>query len=467
VYNLLVVATIRSGLLFAIPLSYILPIALTAQNSPHGPVIRVQVDSVLVPVVVRDPKGQVASDLTKDDFQIFDNGKLISISGFAIEKRAEIYSRRASEPLNSAPQVSNRLAGAQASASVPTRFIVFVFDNLHLSVAELMRVEKAASSIFTETMTETDMAAVVSLSGMNSGLTHDTAKLQEAVSKIRVQQVLRHDDHACPNIDYYQADLIQNKRSEMALEAAEADFITCANLVGQSPNMVEAFVRSAASKSLINGENDMYVTLTNIREIVKKMCTLSGERTLILISPGFFAQTSSAMAEKSQILDIAARCNVTVSAIDARGLYTTVIDASEQGGSSGQDLMTGGRAQRHSDEMNFNEDVMSELAEGTGGKFFHNNNDLENGLKTLAAAPEVVYLLAISLETVKHDGSYHSLKVKVGKKGLKTQARRGYFAPEKEKPKKSPLTPGYSRETGHVLFRNSTFPISALIRTLG
>ena len=87
--------------------------------------------------------------------------------------------------------------------------------------------------------------------------------------------------------------------------------------------------------------------------------------------------------------------------------------------------------------MNFNEDVMSELAEGTGGTYFHNSNDLENGLKSLAAAPEVVYLLAISLKDVKHDGSYHSLKVRVAKQGLKIQARRGYFAPDKEKPLKS------------------------------
>jgi len=223
----------------------------------------------------------------------------------------------------------------------------------------------------------------------------------------------------------------------LALEAAEVDFVTCAHLVGQSQNMVETFVRSAAAQSLVNGENDMTVTLTNIRQIVKNMATLPGERALILISPGFFTQTSGAMAEKSQILDFAARYNVTISSIDARGLYTTVMDASERGGSSGRDLITGEHAQYKSDEMNFNEDVMSELADGTGGTYFHNNNDLENGLKSLATAPEVVYLLAISVKDVKHDGSYHTLKVKVGQKALKTQARRGYFAPVKEKPKKN------------------------------
>jgi len=31
---------------------------------------------------------------------------------------------------------------------------------------------------------------------------------------------------------------------------------------------------------------------------------------------------------------------------------------------------------------------MAELADGTGGTYLHNNNDLENGLKTLAASPQ-------------------------------------------------------------------------------
>ena len=418
------------------------PAPLPAQTPQQAPTIRVQVDSVFVPVVVRDAKGQTAKDLTQNDFQVFDNGKAVSNFGFAIEKRAEIYSTKAAQSKATAPQIAGQpppptLGQPATVPPPPSRFIVFVFDNLHLDHAELLRVRLAASKLFSQMLAETDMAAVVALSGQNSGLTRDTAKLQEALNKIQVQQILRHDDRACPNIDYYQADQIQNKRSELALEAAEADYVSCAHLVGQSPNMVESFVRSAAAQSLAQAENDFSATLTNLRQIVERMGNLSGERTLILISPGFFAQTPSAMAAKSRILDIAARRNVTISAIDARGLYTTVMDASERGGSSVRDLVTGEHAQNRANDMNQNEDVMAELADGTGGTFFHNNNDLENGLKTLAATPEVVYLLALSLKDVKHDGSYHSLKIKVDKKGLKTQSRRGYFAPNKDKPTNS------------------------------
>ena len=40
-----------------------------------------------------------------------------------------------------------------------------------------------------------------------------------------------------------------------------------------------------------------------------------------------------------------------------------------------------------------NEDVMAELAEGSGGTFFHNSNDLEGGLQRLTVVPEWVYLM--------------------------------------------------------------------------
>jgi VWFA-related protein len=308
-----------------------------------------------------------------------------------------------------------------------------LFDDLHLEAGDLLQVQRVATKMLAEPLADTDMAAVVSLSGMNSGLTRDRATLQEAVMKIKMQPLYRHDDRACPNIDYYQADLIVNKRNEQALELAENDYISCAHLQGQPPNMVETVVKSEAAHSLATGEHDVWATLASLRELVRKMGTLPGQRTLILLSPGFLTLTPEAMAEKSQILDLAAQTNVTISAMDARGLYTIEMDASQRGGSSMLDIMTGEHSQYHGDTMNLDEDVMAELADGTGGTYFHNSNDLEGGLKNLTQAPEYIYILEFSLGNVKRDGAYHRLQVKLDQGGLKIQARRGYFAPNPDK----------------------------------
>jgi VWFA-related protein len=127
---------------------------------------------------------------------------------------------------------------------------------------------------------------------------------------------------------------------------------------------------------------------------------------------------------------------VTISALDTRGLYTTNMDASKRGVASMRDLMTGEMAEYHSETMNLSEDVMAEFANGSGGKFFHNNNELEGGFKELTQAPEYLYILEMSLDKVKSDGTYHRLKVKVDGDALKVEARRGYFAPRAVKKKK-------------------------------
>jgi hypothetical protein len=71
------------------------------------------------------------------------------------------------------------------------------------------------------------------------------------------------------------------------------------------------------------------------------------------------------------------------------------------------------------------------LADGTGGVFFHNNNDLDEGFRRVAEAPAYSYVLAFAPQKLKLDGSFHSLKVTLkNPQKLSLQARRGYYAPK-------------------------------------
>jgi hypothetical protein len=74
---------------------------------------------------------------------------------------------------------------------------------------------------------------------------------------------------------------------------------------------------------------------------------------------------------------------------------------------------------------------MAELADGTGGTFFQNSNDLDNGFRRVAAAPEYFYVLGFFPRNLKLDGRFHSLKVALNtREKLTLQARRGYYAPK-------------------------------------
>ena len=56
-------------------------------------------------------------------------------------------------------------------------------------------------------------------------------------------------------------------------------------------------------------------------------------------------------------------------------------------------------------------DILATLANGTGGTFFHNNNDMDEGLRRLSEAPEDYYILGFTPQNLKTDGKFHTLKV--------------------------------------------------------
>jgi len=163
-----------------------------------------------------------------------------------------------------------------------------------------------------------------------------------------------------------------------------------------------------------------FVSFASLREIIKRMTVAPGERTIMFISPGFNNMAPEFLQETTDVQERAIKANVIISTLDARGLYTDpAFDAAPHG--------RGATLSAAIDRAN----VLAELADGTGGTFFQNSNNLDEGFRRLADAPEYVYLLGFSPQNLKADGSYHSLKValKMGG-GATVQARRGYYAPQ-------------------------------------
>lgn len=398
----------------------------TANSSP---VIRSRVDEVLVPVVARDALGNAVGTLTKEDFQVLDDGRPQLITGFTLVKRA-----------GEAAGVSPSTPGPNSARIAPPppspaqRFVVFLFDDLHLSSSDLVQAAEATSKVLDRSLPPSDTAAVLATSGANSGLTRDRAKLQNAILNLKVNNLYHHNGHDCPNVDYYQGDLIVNKSDQKALRAATEDALTCASLDPSMASVAARMAQQAAQRAVATGEQDFRTTLAFLRLVVSKLGALPGQRVLILVSPGFLTLGTEATALKSQILDLASQFNVTISAIDARGLYTTGLDASQQGGGSPVDALL--QTQYLQASKTSSENILMELADGTGGTYFHNSNNLEAGFRSLLSGPAYLYLLAFSVANVRPNGAYHDLKVKVNQGGLTLQARRGYFALKPEKTNK-------------------------------
>lgn len=398
-----------------------------------GPPIQLNVDRVLVPVVVRDKEGRTVADLKKEDFQVFDEGKSRPVSGFVVEKRSSVGSHGAiATESDQHPPAQDK--AAIPSSILPERVTVLLFDDLHLSYEDIAHSTKAASQVLDDTLSGSDVAAVVSASGsVNSGLTRDQAKLQEALKSLRPQETYRSSAADCIYISYYQANLIVEQSDAEARSDAVHQVLHCNPGINPQTdiNQAERLADSAAMRALNTGRQDVLVTYAAIKEFVRRMANLPGQRTLILVSSGILPLDQQSRTEESHVMDLAAESNVTISALDARGLYTSSLTASDNLRGRIPDQVSDYRRT----SMKLAEDAMGELADGTGGTFFHNSNDLDAGFKAITEAPAVVYALEVPLDGVKANGSYHRLTVKVDREGMHVQARRGYFMPRPEKRK--------------------------------
>jgi VWFA-related protein len=195
----------------------------------------VEVPELLVPVVVRDKQGHAVGNLGKGDFTVLDQGKARAITGFSVMKSALAGSTaQAADPAR--PAVSG---DAPAPSAAPDRFIVFLFDDRHLTSSDLAITQKAATGMLDEPLAATDHAAVLSLTGANSGITSDRAVPQSAIMKLTVHQASQHAKEDCPDVDYYSADKIINQHDPMEFQVAVLKAKACSSLKIFQPDSSE------------------------------------------------------------------------------------------------------------------------------------------------------------------------------------------------------------------------------------
>jgi len=418
--------------------------------------IKVQVNLVLVRAVVKDSTGKIIPDLKPQDFQIFDNGKLQKISSFNVETAEKTESSTASPAQGKAEgsgpvtEKAEAQPGTATSPVMPNRFVALVFDDLHLKVADAMAVHAASEKLFAS-LTPTDRVAIYSTEGdVQQDYTDDTATLRKTLAAIVPHTSIDEGHHECPDISYYQADLILNRHDETAILAAktEADFNKCSGSgLTQSGALLtsinDQFLSAIARRVLQEGDQRTEQTYQSLSDIVRKLTSMPGQRVLVYVSPGFLVGQTE-FGNSWDWIEKAVRAGVVVNTIDARGLYTPQglgdIDAPpvvQPPGESanmpweGKDYQKVQGTYRMQTQFESGQ-VLAGMAASTGGTYFHNRNDLSTGLSQALSAPSVSYTLGFRPEGAIADGKFHKLKVEVanGKK-YQIEARNGYFARKK------------------------------------
>lgn len=398
---------------------------------------------VVVRAVVRDAQGHAVGNLHQEDFQVFDKGKPQAITQFDVEQPGAVAARvrQESEKNSDAPPGEGSPNSGKAPPA-PERFVAYLFDDVHLEFGDLAHVREAAERNFA-TLRPTDRAAIFSTSGQTIlDFTDDRAKLHDTLLRLRPNPINSQIfAHQCPEISYYEADLIVNKHDQDAAQVAVTEAGECGPVAmqgrGIAPLGNPALLLEALSAGVLSaGEHESRVSLLALKDVVHRVSRMPGQRSIVLVSPGFI--TPDLEYEYTDIVDGAVRSQVVINSLDARGLYVILPygDASHQtqvipGDSSFLSPVSTSKTLMETAAAAAQDDLLAVLADSTGGTFFHNNNDFDEGFRRVAETPTYTYVLAFVPQNLKLDGSYHSLKVTLkSQPKLTLQARRGYYAPK-------------------------------------
>jgi hypothetical protein len=178
--------------------------------------------------------------------------------------------------------------------------------------------------------------------------------------------------------------------------------------------------------------------------LVKAQAALPGRKTLVFFSPGLQVPPNLQDVFRT-IVSEANRANVSVYSVDARGLQSRADIASsgaalrEAATTSMTQQMKGAGEATTVQEMQIADtaessltlnvqQTLSDLAEGTGGFLVANANDFGKAVDRLAADIRGYYEIQYVPAVVNFDGSYRRIALKITRKDVVLQSRRGYFA---------------------------------------
>jgi len=414
-------------------------------QEPQTPRFRVAVDAVRIDAVVTDKDGNTVRDLTADDFEILQDGKKQKVT-FAQFVPVSIAAKAA--PVSPAPlSPTSRVIGAPLAPGGPVRreniqrTIAIVVDDLSLSVESLYYAKRGLHDFIDRAIQPGDLVALVRTGGSIEGLqpfTTDRRVLHAAVDNLKWNTFSRSGVEAFAAVNQFQ---VRDDRTP-------ADF---------DPD-------DFAALDAFRGRMKAAGTLGALNLVIQGAKDFPGRKALLLLSEGFVimrkeSRTSTRSVDNPSGVDIqspdpnvrgpldraidqATRAGVVIYSIDARGLQTGGLLASDnlKTESAGEDThSTGVLTQSVSKELGERGDMrrntqegMSYLAEQTGGFAILNNNDLGAALTRASQDVRDYYIIGYAPEarTFARKGAppqYHKLVVHVKRPGLKIRTRREFL----------------------------------------
>src|SRR5437588_154420 len=404
-----------------------------APAEPSGVTIKKETKLVLVDAVVTDKKGNYVRDLAQNDFKVFEDNREQPISSYS--------------------------SGAEAvtQPNGQRHYLILFFDNSTMAAPDQIQARGAAQKFIEANAGPESLMAVVDFGGslrIVQNFTASSLLLRAAVSGIKTSAV----EPNAPPPDVTVASTAAPTIGTSSLSNAAADFGARTMLLAIR-SLAKNLRTIPGRKMLILFSGGFPLSNENQSELTATIdaCNKSNvavyavdARGLLATAPGGSSWNRTTPG-KTRSLAVSSHNPAHQSSLAPPRLVLAAYpvmampDPQHGGGGGGGGTRGGsgggGMPNSHLYNSNYsqprsiipqlppsaatNQQVLAALADGTGGFYIFNTNDLLSGLEKIGREQNEFYILGYAPPDTP-EGSCHTLKVKMNRGGLHVRSRSGY-----------------------------------------
>jgi VWFA-related protein len=374
-------------------------------------IIRTETKLVIVDLTARDKSGRPITNLTKDDVAVYEDGVRQDISVFELQKLegepltpvsftakspGTIEEKAAPKPVAAKPVVVAPSGGTIKYQD--RRLMCLFFDMTTMQPPEQLRAQEAAIKFLSSQMTTSDLVEI---------MTYTTA--------IKVVQEWTDD-----------RDTLITALQKLTIGEG-SDLADMAATSADEGDDSGSFTADETEFNIFNTDRK----LAAIEDAAKKLSMFPEKKALIYFNSGIQKTGVENQSQLKATTNAAARANVSIYPVDARGLVALPPGGdATQASPRGTGMFTGSKQASIRSSFNDSQETLETLAADTGGKAMLDTNDLTMGIRQAQEDMNSYYIVGYYSHNPAEDGKYRRIDVKLVNKSIaaKLDFRKGYFA---------------------------------------
>jgi VWFA-related protein len=392
----------------------------TRQSAPAqvSPTLKVEVRVVLVDVLATNKRGEAASGLTKDQFEVLEDGVPQALTFF------EEHEEASATKTTSVPPGQNDAAGLPPNVYTSSQTVkasdcsnVLLLDWLNTQPADQSYVRSQVIKYLRTVPSRTRMAIFVLGSDLRivQGFTTETARLTQALN----------DKNGLANPK--SSGLLPTQ----ARKASDQELIEMMSKADTAPVAIGAVREFQQTSTSTQTSDRAALTIQGLLELQRYLSAIPGRKNVLWFAGSFPVNVSPGSSlgadyerESEETAQKFGPSRIAIYPISAEGpTMNAALDPSQ-----GLDHRAGPQEMAPDREAGPNQAAMETLARETGGQAFHNVNGLEREIQHAVQDGEHCYTLTYSPTNSRKDGKFRTIQVNLKSGNYKLSYRRGYYA---------------------------------------